>query len=402
MALFAPASNAQIDDPTEIADLVVWLDARDVFGTGTDPVNGASVSSWADKSGNGNDLSTAGGTITYEQTGFNGENPGLRFPSGSRMAGPNPFPGATDNEATIFFVNMNVTLTRNFSVSLHGTNTGSSGANARYSFHAPWFTEEVFFDAGGCCGATRLRGTPLTAFTETTIYTGVNDMPGNQQLLRVDGVAFREDDTGHNANVSGGIHLGSIAGNRPFNGRFAEVIIYDRALTLSEIADVECYLLNRWKPASALPLCPFNVTTTKAVEVWDPLSQGLYFVPGNDAVYTLTVNHMTGAQFDLDSVFLVDTLPSEVEFYNDDMDDGGPETDPVAFTDNGSGLTFNFANDIRFSNQTAVPTSFSSCNYTPSSGYDEDVLHICLNPKGRLGSAEVGGSASFSFRTRIK
>jgi hypothetical protein len=56
------ANWEQIDGilPNELSGLVLWLDGDDVNGTGTDPSNGSSVSTWADKSGLSNDISGTG------------------------------------------------------------------------------------------------------------------------------------------------------------------------------------------------------------------------------------------------------------------------------------------------------------------------------------------------------
>ena len=143
-ALFTPCliflqyAHSQISAPTDLPDLVFWVDANDVTGTGMQPANGSTVTTWVDKSSSGNNLSTVGGTVTFESTGFDGTNPGLRFPVSSRMAAPNPFAGNFQNEMTMFFVSANVSATNNFAFTLNGTNTSSNIADGRFSFHTPW------------------------------------------------------------------------------------------------------------------------------------------------------------------------------------------------------------------------------------------------------------------------
>lgn len=129
-----------------------------------------------------------------------------------------------------------------------------------------------------------------------------------------------------------------------------------------------------------------------------------YAIPGSDVIYTIDVASTGTAPVDQDTVFLVDTLPAETEFYNGDIDDAGPETGPVAFQANASGLTFTPATDLRFSSAVARPASFAACTYTPAAGYDASVRHVCLNPRGRLkaGSLEPGTDFSFQLRARIR
>ncbi|MEO9969255.1 MAG: hypothetical protein ABJG15_05400 [Hyphomonadaceae bacterium] len=396
-------ASAQIATPLEVPDLVFWVDAEDVNGDNTVPANGATVSTWVDKSGDGNDLTLEGGTVSYAATGFDGINPGMEFSPDARMAGPNPFTGTFQNEMTIFFVNANNSLTRNFALSLNGTNTSSNIADGRFSFHAPWITNTVFFDAGACCGTTRLQGAFPNALTETTLYSALNDQPGNQQLLRLDGQAFLADTTGHNGNVSRGVHVGSISGDRPFDGRFAEILIYDRGLTLAEIQDVECFLLLKWKLASAPSGCAIDVDVVKTVAVFNEAGGVDNFsIPGNDVTYTIEVTHRSGPAVDSGSVFLVDTLPPETIFFNGDADGAGPETAAIIATTDAPLLVFDPLTDVGFSSLITEPNDMADCTYTPVSGYDPNVRHICIEPSGVLSSDLSDRAFSVSFRARIQ
>lgn len=403
LKVLAPAAlHAQISDPTEIGDLVFWADANDVNGTGAQPADGAVVTTWADKSGNGNDLTTAAGTVTFEAAGFDGTNPGLRFPVVARMAGPSPFAANYQDEITVFFVNANVTSTANFSVNLNGTTTSSNATNGRFSFHTPWTNSRIYFDAGACCGATRLQGVSPNGLTETTLYTGLNDQPGSRQWLRIDGAAFESDSSAISARVSGGIHLGDLPSGHTYNGRFAEVVIYDRALSLTETEEVECYLMLKWKPADAPATCLPNVTVTKDSTAQNTLGLGAFALPGNDIRYDIVMTKSAGPALTGDSIFLVDSLPSDFTFYNDDFDGPGPETNPIGFSQSGGALTFNYGTDVRFSDLAVAPTVFGDCNYSPSIGYDPNVRHICVNPKGNLPYSLTDVSFNIFFRGRIE
>ena len=141
----------------------------------------------------------------------------------------------------------------------------------------------------------------------------------------------------------------------------------------------------------------------KDVTVWDPSSIGLYALPGNDVIYTIIATNAGPGMADPDTMELIDAMPSEVEFYNGDIDDGGPETDPVSFVQSsGAGLTFNYAGDVAYSNSAAPPANFSACSYAPSAGYDPNVTFICFNPKGTLITGSPSPTFEVSFRARIK
>jgi hypothetical protein len=252
------AAQAQISDPTDISGLALWTDANDVNGTASQPTNGASITTWADKSGNGNGLSRQAGNVTFENTGFDATRPALRFPANARMAGPNLFPASTHGEMTFFIVAQSEVATPNFAFALNGTAT--SGA-ARVSVHIPWIDNAIYFDVGGTGIPNRLSVTSTNAATETNIYGFLNDAAGGRQQIRLDGALLRSDTSGHTGTVSAGVHLGSFSGN-DYNGRFGEIIVYDRALSEPEMARVECYLILKWKPANALASCALTVTNT--------------------------------------------------------------------------------------------------------------------------------------------
>lgn len=145
-----------------------------------------------------------------------------------------------------------------------------------------------------------------------------------------------------------------------------------------------------------------ELDASKTVSSWDPTNSGVYAIPGNDVIYAITVKSIGDGPVDNDTIELIDKMPPEVIFYNGDIDDAGPETNPVQFTDSGSGLTFTYSSDTRYADTAAAPANFSQCNYTPSPGYDEDVTYICLNPKGIMSSGGPDLSFVVSFRAQIR
>lgn len=399
-SIWSIGACAQITDPTALPNLVLWLDATDVNGNGNQPANGASLRRWIDKSGNDAFVGAIESEApTFEAAGFDGINPGIRFAPGDRMAGPRPFPDRYEDAITVFFVNANVNITASVPLSLNGSDIGAR----RFSFHTPWSNNYVFFDAGGCCGSTRLSGPWPNGATETTLVMGLNDQPGSRQWLRIDGAAFRNDNNAIITQVINGVTFGTNSGVN-YDGRFAEIVVYARALSLSEVEAVECYLLLKWKPSATPSGCEAfpELIASKAVDVYAPFSTDMYAVPGSDVIFTLRVEHDSGAAVDSDSMFLVDTLPDEVSFYNGDVDGGGPEVNPVSWSESGSGLTFTYAADVAFSNLSARPSSMADCTYTPIPGYDPAVRHICLNPKGAFASSGATAYFEAQFRARVE
>jgi len=128
-----------------------------------------------------------------------------------------------------------------------------------------------------------------------------------------------------------------------------------------------------------------------------------YAIPGSDVIFTIKADNAGSGPVDSDSLFLVDSMPPEVTFYNGDIDDGGALTGVIDFQAGGSGLTFNEATDLGFSNSATKPTNFAACTYNPVVGYDPNVTFICLNPSGVMSEGTITQSTfSVSFRATLK
>jgi uncharacterized repeat protein (TIGR01451 family) len=144
------------------------------------------------------------------------------------------------------------------------------------------------------------------------------------------------------------------------------------------------------------------LTALKAVSTVGTSGNDRFAVPGNDVYYTLTVTNSGDGVVDTDALFLTDPIPAEVEFYNADIDGGGPAAGAVYFTQSGAGLTFALANDVAYSDQVVKPTTFGACAYSPTAGYDPNIRHLCLNPKGAMQAGDPDPTFSVQFRARIK
>jgi uncharacterized repeat protein (TIGR01451 family) len=144
------------------------------------------------------------------------------------------------------------------------------------------------------------------------------------------------------------------------------------------------------------------LAASKITEIWDPSATGLYAVPGNDVVYTIDVTNTGDGPADSGSIELIDAMPSEIEFYNGDIDDGGPESNPVAFSETGTGLTFTYATDVAYSNAGVKPANFAACSYSPAAGYDPNVTFICIKPQGAMAAGGPDPTFQIQFRARIK
>ena len=129
---------------------------------------------------------------------------------------------------------------------------------------------------------------------------------------------------------------------------------------------------------------------------------GQFNLPGNDIIYKITATNSGQGATTTDTLFVVDALPSQLTFYNGDIDDAGPATAPVIFSQSGGSLSFNPATDMKYSNAAAAPANFAACTFTPASGYDPAVRYVCFNPKGQILAGTPSPNFSFQIRARIK
>lgn len=118
-------------------------------------------------------------------------------------------------------------------------------------------------------------------------------------------------------------------------------------------------------------------------------------------IYTITATNTGTGPADANSVFLVDSLPATLTFVND-LDDSGPGTEAVSFSQAGAGLTWAPSSDLRYSNAVATPTSLAACTYTPTTTIDANVRHLCFNPKGAMLSGSTPPTFTIQLRTRIR
>jgi uncharacterized repeat protein (TIGR01451 family) len=145
-----------------------------------------------------------------------------------------------------------------------------------------------------------------------------------------------------------------------------------------------------------------TLTAVKSSTIYNPSGTSPFAIPGNDVLYSINIANTGTSATDANTVFVLDSLPSMLTFFNGDIDGPGPLTAPVAFTGTGSGLTFNPATDVAYSNLVAAPANFAACTYTPAAGYDLLVRHVCFNPKGALlSSGTAAPQFSVQFRSRI-
>jgi uncharacterized repeat protein (TIGR01451 family) len=145
-----------------------------------------------------------------------------------------------------------------------------------------------------------------------------------------------------------------------------------------------------------------QLTFTKAVNVLqDPINGAINpkAIPGAVMLYSITLANSGPVGIDADTLQITDRLPPETSLFVDSS-----SGDPIAFIDGtpGSGMTFDYASAVGFSNQ---PDGGAPYTYTPTpdaQGFDPAVTGIAITPAGALAGSSSGGAAAPSFTLRYR
>ena len=140
------------------------------------------------------------------------------------------------------------------------------------------------------------------------------------------------------------------------------------------------------------------LTGALASEVFAPAPGAGFFIPGNDVLVTTTVSNTGTGSTDADSIFLAIRIDPANAFHNAATPALGGV---IGFQSGTPSLTLTPGTDLRYSNSATPPASFAQCTYTPAAGYDPQVRHICINPKGSLPSGAPQGQFTVRLRARI-
>lgn len=287
-------------NPNTINGLRLWLDASDIDGDGnyvTNPANGSVVTEWKDKSGNADHAlvvpgKNAGVYISDLNEGINGQ-PTVRF---NRV---------NDSMGTVFRVSgvdiravssPKITIFTVYRPRVVAANNGVWGADNgswdRFflSYH-PGFGNKIsdglaslgpvqagaVVPGAGIPGVVRL----LTVVYNGNVVNGVNKGPVNGSAAYFNGDLVRQfTDSTHASNAQSTFAIGWDGDNSVFDGDIAEVLIYGRILSNSEIRDVNHYFSQKYSfPVSSpntVPGKPMNLSA-----VCDASSATITFTAGS-------------------------------------------------------------------------------------------------------------------------
>jgi hypothetical protein len=271
----ASLSAGVIADPSSISGNILWLDGNDIDGDSVPDVgtNGSLLSTWTDKSGSGNSVSTTGGNPQQFFNISNG-NSVVRF---------------TDDLAKMDSLALNVASDYTlFTVVTPGVSAGGrhvlsgmleDGTDAVLYTNAGW---RFYSGPGGTdlqISAAAKSGTHIFGYQldSTGLLGGDLGIFGDRDSFQeVGGLDWGGTGTLNGIRI-GGINRGgagdaNVGNNEGWLGDIAEVLIYDRPLDGAERQIIANYLQTKWFAPPLPPDAPALPTAyTQAVLADGPL-----------------------------------------------------------------------------------------------------------------------------------
>ncbi len=266
-------------------------------------------------------------------------------------------------------------------------------------------------DAGdGDSGANDLLNFPAIAAIRTDgvsqmIYNVTLNAPADANGYRIEFFANAAADPtgfGEGERYLGAVDVSHAGGTRSYTGTLTTLVPASpgdiiSATTTRRTAGGAWDITSEFSAAATADgLAQLAVQLTS--QVFAPPADNPFATPGNDVLLITTVTNNGTGSTDADSVFAVIAISPETSFYNAVTPALGGI---VGFASGAPSLTFNPANDLRFSNATSAPQSLAQCTYTPAAGYDPQVRYVCLNPKGTLPTGSTQGQVQVQMRLRI-
>lgn len=220
-------------NPNGVPGLVLWLDAaRNIFaftnGTGT-VANGGVLQYWGDLSGNGNNVTNRLSTDIWNQFGAPNSLPCVQFLGSATASNLRslPFPMATGNWTFLVYT----------------TPGNSAGAVLDGLAIQTLETALVVANWQFIPGATFATATSLGAGSDwvlvSTHFNGANSVCRTNGVQAVTVAAANSTPSGFTVGDRGG--LGS-----PLNGKIAEILVYNAALSSLNMSNIENYLMTKY------------------------------------------------------------------------------------------------------------------------------------------------------------
>lgn len=255
-----------ITAPTEFSGLQVWLDASDTTrlfqlsgGTTAVAANGDPVGYWGDKSGNNRHFTNIGGSATTRPTW-------IAALSTVRFDGVDDFLSSifsvNFNNQTVFLVGSVRTYTS--SARVYGQVNAAATQDTGSSNFIP-LVQTIFTNTIGTSidSATTRASINLRSLSSYDIFSHVRTGGVLYNVINgISGTSYTSSNTTYTSYASRlgmGFTVGFGTTFNPSRVDISEVIVYNRALTNNERADVEYYLSRKWSFLNSIPRQVYGV-----------------------------------------------------------------------------------------------------------------------------------------------
>lgn len=237
----AAAQMTQSSIVGKMEGLTLWLETTKLsesFGN-ANLENGDTVTNWYDLSSKDHDFT---GTATYLNNSINGL-PAISFDGTNVDLFSRSNVLISDfvmaNQGTVFLVQNYVSGTNN---SIFWETTGQ----VRLGTHSIHSNGTLYFDFGDCCTSDARTTYVPSSFIENNNIITLVKYPSSASIIINGSIATTNSIATGSLPLAANTSTFYVGGGSFFNGRLAELIIFERALSDNEINDVEKYLSKKW------------------------------------------------------------------------------------------------------------------------------------------------------------
>ena len=236
--------------PRSIAGCSMWIDGADPAGTGVQPANGATVSTWVDKSGNTNNGTS--GTATFNRDSVGGF---INFTGGQTYSITNPNV-VVNQYFTIFVVEQLQNYAGGEAAFMGGNGSFNANLHMRYTTGGGGM-KFGFFGNDLDASVTAF----LTNSTQPVRIWSFSFLPSSR-VIYLNGTSIGSDTNNIQLSGWGGAAIGAMVsyGGQYYNGKMREVMIYSGSLITAQRQQVESYLAQKWSLTASLPAGHLNTT----------------------------------------------------------------------------------------------------------------------------------------------
>src|SRR5262249_46759147 len=122
-------------------------------------------------------------------------------------------------------------------------------------------------------------------------------------------------------------------------------------------------------------------------------------IPGSIVEYSITVTNTGPGTVDASTLAITDPVPANTQLYVSTA-----SGNPVEFLNGtpASGLAFNYAGNVGYSNQAGGGTPFPYVPVPDAAGFDAAARGLRIAPTGAMSAASAAGNPSFTIRFRVR